>query len=213
MGMSWMSSFWSRTRCRSRSSGPSNTASWTGIAWTVLCGAASGAGAPAAAVAAAGTGSTGPCLSSDPDSVADLRHLGLRHLRGPAGSVRQDVAHGDADRNDPPALLADGDEDLLHPLVHPFLALDAADPGGAAPVVDLRDRRLVGEDLVVREDVADLGVPLVRAALTGRVGDHGADLLPYPFRRVGQEDRVVVTLAHLPVVGAQQLRRLGEVRL
>src|SRR5512139_4280371 len=169
MGMSWMSSFWSRTRCRSRSSGPSNTASCTGIPRSGLSGAAPAAGAPSAVARVPGSVGIRCGLSSDPDSVADLRHLGLRPLRRPAGPLRQDLPHGDAAFHDPPALLADGGEDLLHPLVHPLLALDAADPGGAAPVVDLRDRRLVGEDLVVREDVADLRVPLVRAALTGRV--------------------------------------------
>src|SRR5512139_747312 len=140
MGMSWMSSFWSRTRCRSRSSGPSNTSRWTGIPWTGLAGAPSGRGAPSASAAGTGSRTAPPVLSSDPDSVADLRHLGLRHLRRPAGPVRQDVPHGDAAFHDPPALLPDGGEDLLHPLVHPLLALDAADPGGAATVVDLRYR-------------------------------------------------------------------------
>src|SRR5512134_2625395 len=134
MGMSWMSSFWSRTRCRSRSRGPSNTSRCTGIPWTGLAGVGSGGVAPSAA--AAGTGSrTAPAgLSSDPDSFADLRHLGLRHPRRPAGSVRQDVPHGDAAFQDAPALLADGGENLLHPLEHPLLALDAADPVGAATV-------------------------------------------------------------------------------
>ncbi len=86
-------------------------------------------------------------------------------------------------------------------------------PAVRQPDVHLRDRRLVGKDLVVGEDVADLGVPAVGAPLAGRVGDHRLHLGPYLFRRVGEEDRVAVALAHLPVVGPHQLRRFGQVRL
>src|SRR5512141_118511 len=158
MGMSLMSSFWSRTRCSRMSRGPSKTSRRSGTSRTGL------AEASPARWARSG-------LSSDPDSFADLRHFGARHLPRAAGAVGQDLAHGDAAFHHLEALLANGGEDLLHPFEHPLLALDASDARGAAAHVHLRDRRLIGEELVVREDVADLGVPAVGPPLTGRVGD------------------------------------------
>src|SRR5512140_4028409 len=112
MGMSLMSSFWARTRCRRMSRGPSKTSRRSGTSPTGLAEASSGCG-------------TRPGLSSDPDSVADLRHLGPRHLPRAARAVGQDLPHGDAAFHDLSALLANGGENLLHPFEHPLLALDA----------------------------------------------------------------------------------------
>src|SRR5512140_3287010 len=114
IGMSLMSSFWSRTRCSRMSRGPSKTSRRSGTSPTGL--------ADASPSRRAGSG-----LSSDPDSVADLRHFGARHLPRAARAVAQDVAHGDAAFHDLAALFANGGEDLLHPVEHPFLALDASD--------------------------------------------------------------------------------------
>src|SRR3990172_8336616 len=110
--MSLMSSFWSRTRCSRMSRGPSKTPRRSGTSPTGL--------AEASPACEAKSG-----LSSDPDSVADLRHFGARHLPRAARAVGQDVAHGDAAFHDLPALFADGGEDLFHPFEHPLLALDA----------------------------------------------------------------------------------------
>src|SRR5512140_3611191 len=159
MGMSLMSSFWSRTRCRRMSGGPSKTSRRSGTSPTGL--------AEASPPCRAGSG-----LSSDPDSVANLRHFGASHLPRAARAVGQDLAHGDAAFHNPQALFADGGEDLLHPFEHPLFALDASDARGAAPRVHLGDRRLVGKDPVIGEDVADLGVPAIGAPLPRRVGDH-----------------------------------------
>src|SRR3990172_3551265 len=134
--MSLMSSFWSRTRCSRMSRGPSKTSRRSGTSPTGL--------AEASPVCRASSG-----LSSDPDSVADLCHLGARHLPRAARAVGEDVTHGDAAFHDLPALFADGGEDLLHSLEHPLLSLDAPYPRGAAAHVHLRDRLLVGKDPVV----------------------------------------------------------------
>src|SRR5512140_2797084 len=116
MGMSLMSSFCSRTRCSRMSRGPSKTSRRSGTSPTGLAEASPEWGARSG-------------LSSDPDSVADLRHLGSRHLPRAARAVGQDLAHGNAAVHDLAALLANGGEDLLHPFEHPLLALDAPDAG------------------------------------------------------------------------------------
>src|SRR5512140_2429625 len=145
MGMSLMSSFWSRTRCSRMSRGPSKTSRRSGTSPTGLAEASPPSWARS-------------CLSSDPDSVANLRHFGARHLPRAARAVGQDLAHGDTAFHDLQSLFADGGEDLLHPFEHPFLALDASDARGATPRVHLGDRRLVGKDPVIGEDVAYLCV-------------------------------------------------------
>src|SRR5512134_278060 len=174
--MSWISSLSSRIRYSRRSSGPSKTSRRTAIP------------VPASGV-------------SDPKRFPDLLHLPFRDRARPLRPLGKDLPHRDTAFHDPFPPLADGREHLLHVPVHPLLALDAPDPRRAATHVDLPDGLLVGKDLVVGEDVADLRVARIDAAHPRRVGDHRLHLRPDLIGRIGQKDRVAVALAHLAVVG------------
>src|SRR5262245_27096620 len=43
-----------------------------------------------------------------------------------------------------------------------------------------------------------------------RICDHCLELLAYDRFRVGEVDRIVIALAHLPAIGAEHFRILGE---
>src|SRR3990172_7099802 len=176
--MSLMSRRFSRTRWSNRSSGPSKPPSLPSIpgTWPFPDECPSSAG-PASSYRF-------PSFRSDPDSVTHLAHLFRRHLPSPLRPFLQKLADGDPALDDLLPSLADGGEHLLHAFVHPLLALDAADPRGAAPGVHLLDRLRVGEDLVVREDVAYFRVAGVVPTDPRRVGHHRLYLFPHLFPRV-----------------------------
>src|SRR5262249_39696040 len=94
------------------------------------------------------------------------------------------------------------------------LALQAADPGGRAALVDPGEPRLVGEELVQRAHVAVVGVAGILAPGPLRIGRGGGELGADLIVALDQAERVSERLRHLRLpVETEDLRRLGEERL
>ena len=59
-------------------------------------------------------------------------------------------------------------------------------------------------------DWAEVRVSRVGPSHTSGVGDHGLELLANDRFGIGQINRIVIALAHLPTVGADNFRKLGQ---
>src|SRR4029450_11209037 len=96
---------------------------------------------------------------------------------------------------------------------HDLLALEAPDRGAAAAFRLVR--QLLGRAVDLVEGLirrAVVGVARIGATRPARVGDHARQLPLDVLGGLGQIDRVVVALAHLAAVGAENLRGLAEER-
>src|SRR5262245_27578792 len=200
IGMSVISTSLMRIRCSRRYNGPLNAAIATG-------GRALSVGVGSSAIT-----SSSLRLGGDADGRPDLFHrlFGGRSGRGVARM--EHVAHDVRRRCDelvslPPERLESGVEVADEVL----LAVHTAPRGRAALAVhDLHLGRWRVE-LVEWEKIAVVGIARVLASRARGVRDHGHDLVPDGVCGLGDADRVVVRLGHLPAVDAVDPgRRRGE---
>src|SRR6185437_15275112 len=110
----------------------------------------------------------------------------------------------------PRAPLLDRIEYLDESVCRPTFAFDAADSGGAAAFVDLRECFRRGEDFVKISDRAFVRIARVLAMNAGRIRDHRLELLANLWLWVGEQDGVAVALGHLATVSAGQFGRGSE---
>ena len=106
-----------------------------------------------------------------------------------------------------------GREAFDHAVGDQLFAVDTADGGRATVSIDLFDDRQRRKYLVKIIDRTHVWIAGVGAAHAGRIGDHGLEFLPDDRFRIGQIDRIAVTLAHFAPVRAQYFRKLGEMLL
>src|SRR5580698_8801585 len=92
----------------------------------------------------------------------------------------------------------------------PAFALNAADAGAAAALVDPGQRLRRGEDLVQVAYRALVRIAGISAADARRVSDHGLEFLADLGLGIGEQNGVAVALRHLAAIGTGELGRGRE---
>lgn len=135
---------------------------------------------------------------------------GFRHFRGTPAAGLHDVFDARGIAEQLRAGVPDRRQLFDYPVGDQFLAIDAADGGGSAILIDLLLDRLRRIDLVKLVDRTDVGIAGIGPADARRIGHHGLELLANDRFCIRQVDRVVVALAHFPAVGAEHFGKFGE---
>src|SRR3984885_6471880 len=245
IGILRMSTFWRRIRYNSRSSGPSNASrnissacggmyrsrgSWVMRSPLTMANGISTCSGDRGTGAAAGGGLDTTIFRSGFTIVGAYKSLRPQMHRA------THLIEGGACRGARllPAFGQDGGDhvgiflEFLRPLAHAgdllddafdqrLLAIEAADAGGAAALIDPLPRGLVRIQLVQIPHRALLRVARIGTSHPRRIGLHGLELGGDRIRLLAQQDRVAIGLGHLAAVqarhlgaGRQQHLRLGQ---
>ena len=140
---------------------------------------------------------------------------GLLHgLGGAFAAGGQHFVHEAGLGEDGGAAFVQGLEEGLQVLQEHLLAVHAAHGGAGAAFAHFGLHFGAGEELVIGEEVAHVGIARIALAEAGRVGEHGLHLGGEVVERILKEDAVAVALGHLlPVSSGNDSHLIGDISL